>query len=233
MNSLQGLAMFMRFCISLFVFFCIASTLADATAVNKEAPTAVVSNLVPELSTSTITLSNQNNSLFSATPNSELWVKNTLGDDFYRFYTKKVKNKKRNASALKMDFNLVSVSNSVIKTDKLRNTYAEINNKHLEILDVPNIQFSDDIYQWSAANISIVELGSDYQQFVDDEILAGKTYKEFWDGEETTDFEDFVDDHFGFHDSALLRVLFVLACSLFAIIGYKLLPQLIEYINPD
>jgi hypothetical protein len=210
-----------------------ATGLTDGKPINKKTTSESFSKHAQESSAHSIDLPEQNESVFSAQFENELWIKTAFGEDFHHFYIQKVKNKKRKPNALKMDFDLGYLSKSTTKVDKSHNTYVEVNKTRIETLDVPDMQFADDIYPWNGANISIVKMGSDYQHYVDDEISAGQTYKEFWDGEETTEFEDFIDEHFGFHDSALIRYLVLLAGILFIIVAYIFKSRIMQLINPD
>ncbi|MES2502154.1 MAG: hypothetical protein V4545_06075 [Pseudomonadota bacterium] len=223
--------MFKRFALSFIMFCCSANCLANATALIKQVDDSALS--VQELTMPAIESPIQANAIFVAMPEHEFWIKNALGNDFYQFFTKKIINKKPKANSLKMDFNLGTLFQATTKADESNNSYVEINKTRIKTLDVPVIQFSDETYTWNAANLSLVKLGNDYQQFVNDEVLAGNTYKEFWDGVETTAFEDFVDEHFGFHDSALFRYLILLAGILLVISGYLLKPKLMQYLYPD
>lgn len=208
-----------------------ADSLAYAAAINKQADAGA-----PNDQESTITEIEppfEADAVFFATPENTSRIKHILGDDFYHYYTQKIINKKPKASALKMDFHLGTLFQATTKVDESNNSYVEINKTRIKSLDIPEIQFSDETYSWNPASLSVVKLSNDYKQFVNDEVVAGKTYKEFWDGEETTAFEDFVDEHFGFHDSALLRYLILLVGIFFLIMGYLLKPKLMQYIYPD
>ena len=162
-----------------------------------------------------------------------LWAKKEFGEDFYHFYTKKIQHKSNKINSLKMDFYLSPTFKVKSKSNKSDDKYVEIGDAPIEALTIPEpeTQFSDIGYEWNPANLTIVKISDDYQKFVDDEILAGQTYKEFWDGEETTEFEDFIDDHFSFHDSALMRVLIMLSGCLIALLSYKKWVEFIEYIQ--
>lgn len=208
-----------------------AINLANATPVIKQADEIELN--IQALTMPVIESPIQADSIQMAAPENTVWIKNVLGDNFYHYFTQKIINKKIQASSLKMDFHLSSLLQAITKADQSNNTFVEINKTRIKTLDVADMQFSDENYAWNPANLSMVKLGSDYQQFVNGEVSAGNTYKEFWDGEETTAFEDFVDEHFGFHDSALLRYLIVLGGVLLVIIGFMLKPKLIQYLNPD
>lgn len=208
-----------------------AINLANATPVIKQADEIELN--IQALTMPVIESPIQADSIQMAAPENTVWFKNVLGDNFYHYFTQKIINKKIQASSLKMDFHLSSLLQAITKADQSNNTFVEINKTRIKTLDVADMQFSDENYAWNPANLSMVKLGSDYQQFVNDEVSAGNTYKEFWDGEETTAFEDFVDEHFGFHDSALLRYLIVLGGVLLVIIGFMLKPKLIQYLYPD
>lgn len=208
-----------------------AGSLAYATAIGKQADDTTAS--VEELTIPSAEPPIQANATFFAMPENTLWIKHILGDDFYHYYTQKIINKKPKANSLRMDFHLGTLFQATTKVDELNNSYVEINKTRIKSLDVPDIQFSDEAYTWNPASLSIVKLSNDYKQFVNNEVLAGKTYKEFWDGVETTAFEDFVDEHFGFHDTALFRYLILLAGILILIVGFLLKPKLMQYLYPD
>ena len=213
------------------MFFSLAYNLANATPINKHAKDPELT--IPELTVPVVESPIQADSIQMAAPENALWIKNVLGEDFNHYFTQKIINKEIKANTLKMDFHLRSSFQAATKADQSNNTYVEINKTRIKTLDVADMQFSDDAYTWNPANLSMVKLGSDYQQFVNDEVSAGNTYREFWDGEETTAFEDFVDEHFGFHNSALLRYLIVLLGILMVIIGFILKPKVIQYLYPD
>lgn len=74
------------------------------------------------------------------------------------------------------------------------------------------------------------KLDNKYKQFENDELFAGKTYKEFWDAEETTALKDFVVEHFGVHDSALFRYSILLIAILMVALGFIVKPKLMQYL---
>ena len=223
--------MFKRFLLSYITLFCLAIHFANATAINKQADEIELN--IQALTIPVIESPIQADSIQMAVPESTVWIKKVLGENFYRYFNQKIINKKILASSLKMDFHLGALFQAVTKADQSNNTYVEINKTRIKTLDVADIQFSDETYAWNPANLSMVKLGSDYQQFVNDEVSAGNTYKEFWDGEETTALEDFVEEHFGFQDSPLLRYLILLTGILMVITGFMLKPKLIHYFYPD
>lgn len=223
--------MFKRFLLGYITFFCLAISLANATAINKQADDIELN--IQELTMPVIDSPIQTDSFQMTVPENTLWIKKVLGEHFYHYFTQKIINKKIKASSLKMDFRLGSLFQATTKADQANNTYVEINKTRIKTLDVAYIQFSDESYAWNPANLSMVKLGSDYQQFVNDEVSAGNTYKEFWDGEETTALEDFMDEHFGFHNSALLRYLILLIGILMIITGFMLKPKVIQYLYPE
>ena len=222
--------MFKRFLLGYIIFFCLAINLANATSINKQADDIELN--IQELTMPVIDSPIQTDSFQVTVPENTLWIKKVLGEHFQHF-TQKIINKKIKASSLKMDFRLGSLFQATTKADQANNTYVEVNKTRIKTLDVADIQFSDDSYAWNPANLSMVKLGSDYQQFVNDEVSAGNTYKEFWDGVETTALEDFMDEHFGFHNSALLRYLILLIGILMIITGFMLKPKVIQYLYPD
>ena len=208
-----------------------AINLANATPVIKQADEIELN--IQALTMPVIESPIQADSIQMAAPENTVWIKNVLGEHFYHYFTQKIINKKIQANSLKMDFHLSSLLQAITKADQSNNTFVEINKTRIKTLDVADMQFSDENYAWNPANLSMVKLGSDYQQFVNDEVSAGNTYKEFWDGEETTALEDFVDEHFGFHDSALLRYLILLVSILVVITGFMLKPKVMQYLHPD
>ena len=223
--------MFKRFLLGYIIFFCLAINLANATPINKQADDIELN--IQELTMPVIDSPIQTDSFQVTVPENTLWIKKVLGEHFHHYFTQKIINKKIKASSLKMDFRLGSLFQATTKADQANNTYVEINKTRIKTLDVADIQFSDENYAWNPANLSMVKLGSDYQQFVNNEVSAGNTYKEFWDGVETTALEDFMDEHFGFHNSALLRYLILLIGILMIITGFMLKPKVIQYLYPD
>lgn len=223
--------MFKRFFIGFIMLFYFANCLANATAIDKQVDTLALN--IQELISPAIDSTIQDSARVFAIPENESWIKNALGEDFYQFFAKKIINKKPAVNTLKMDFYLGTKFEASIKADESDNSLVEVNKTRIKTLDTPSIQFSDAAYTWNPANVSLVKLGKDYQQFVDDEVLAGKSYKEFWDGTETTAFDDFVDENFGFHDSALLRYLILLTGILLMVVGYLTKPVVIKYLYPD
>ena len=217
------------------MLFYLAINLANATAINQQPgrQTEDYELTVHEITTPVIESPAQVDLFQIALPESTLWIKNALGEDFNHYFTQKIINKKIKADALKMDFRLVSSYQKITKTDQSNKAFVETNKTQSQPLDVTDIQFSDESYVWNPANLTMVKLGSDYQRFVNDEVSAGKTYKEFWDGEETTALEDFVDEHFGLHESALVRYLIFLAGILIVIFCFMLKPKVIQFLYPD
>ena len=223
--------MFKRFLLSYITLFCLAINLANATPINKQADDIELN--IQALTMTVLDSPIQTDSFQMTVPENTVWIKSVLGEHFYHYFNQKIINKKIQASSLKMDFHLSPLFQATTKADQANNTYVEINKTRIKTLDVADIQFSDENYAWNPANLSMVKLGSDYQQFVNDEVSSGNTYKEFWDGVETTALEDFMDEHFGFHNSALMRYLILLVGILMVIIGFMLKPKVIQYLYPD
>lgn len=215
--------------IGLMMFFCLASCLANTSPAKQQENDKAFS--APELNTADIQPPTQADALFLPTHENDLWAKNALGEDFHQFFIKKIKNKKTKYNALKMDYHLSAAFKVTNKADQSHNSYIEIDNAHIETLDAPEIQFSDDAYQWNPANVSIMKLGQDYQLFVDDEVSTGQLYKGFWDGEETTAFEDFIDEYFSFHTAALIRYLILLVGIFFVIAAYLLREKIMAHMR--
>lgn len=178
--------------------------------------------------------SSQTNTFFPFDSNQGLWIQENLGDDFYHYYVKKIVKKPLNKISLKLDYGLTlkptSASTSTLVIDSKNSARNNVLVNHtIQALESPKISFSDDNLQWNPADIAMIELGDDYQKFVDDEINSGHTYKEFWDGVETTALEDFVDEHFGFHDNALIRALILMALFLVTVIAFAKRAELADF----
>ena len=223
--------MFKRFLLGYITFFCLAINLANATAINKQADDIELN--IQELTMPVIDSPIQTDSFQMTVPENTLWIKKVLGEHFYHYFTQKIINKKIKASSLKMDFRLGSLFQATTKADQANNTYVEINKTRIKTLDVADIQFSDESYAWNPANISMVKLGSDYQQFVNDEDSAENTYKEFLSGEESNSFKGFIDEHFDYRESGLLPYLILLFGILILVTGFMLKPKVIQYLYPD
>ena len=79
----------------------------------------------------------------------------------------------------------------------------------------------------------MTKIDNKYKKFEYDEVTAGKTYIEFWDGLETTALKDFVDEHFGVQDSALFRYFILLITILMVALSFIIKPKLMQYLYPD
>ena len=174
------------------------------------------------------------NSLFPAHSNQKLWIQENLGDDFYSFFSQKIVRKSSNIESLQLEYFLkpeqtfIQVSN---QSGNVKNSIISNADPHnsIQALEATQISFSEDGLEWNSSDIAIVNLGNDYQKFIDDEVLANRTYREFWDGVETTQLEDFIDDHFAFHDNALIRMLIMLGLFLLAVLAIAERAELADY----
>lgn len=174
--------------------------------------------------------------LFSTESNHATWIQEKLGEDFYHFYAKKVIKKPSSKNSLQFEYFL----NPELKSNNTSNQFIKISTganaaevTSIQALKSSKISFSEDSMEWNPADIAIINLGEDYQKYIDDEISAGHTYREFWDGVETTEFEDFIDEHFGFHDNALLRYLAMLGILLVAILMVAKRAELADFIMSE
>ena len=209
----------------------IAAPINQATPVNQATPDIAGDVSIQPVLPPTTAPFNHTNVYFLPQSENELWVKKNLGNDFYQFYTQKIKKKALKKPLLKLDYYLNLGAIKAKKFNLPANKDSAAENMQLKTLAVPKMHFADNEYECNPANISIVEMGDDYTAFINDEVSAGKTYKEFWDGEETTQLDGFIDEHFSFHDSALIRVLImlviILGTCLITVLGYK------KYTQPD
>jgi len=231
--------MLKHYLLSLTMVLCFSLNIANATSINSPAQkSGNDSDASDDQQSTTAQLSSD--SPFNLSPSgNEAWIKQKLGNDFYTFYDKKTKNKPSEKASLKIDYYLnasskVNTSSKInVEKNQLLNLPAIVKINLLPNFSTPAMRFSDDELEWNPADITIIELSDDYKKFVDDEVLAGKTYREFWDGEETTEFEDFIDEHFGFHDNALFRALIVLAGFLALVLTYAYRAKLAALISPE
>ena len=180
----------------------------------------------------------QTSNSYPANSNQGLWIQENLGSDFYDFYASKVVKKTSNQKSLQLAYFLKPGFASAGLSNQSASAKNDINNNvfsanSIQALESSKISFSEDGIEWNPTDLAIVSLGSDYQKFIDDEITAGHTYKEFWDGVETTEFEDFIDEHFGFHDNALLRYLIMLSILLIAILAIAKRAEIADFVMAE
>ncbi|MES2579073.1 MAG: hypothetical protein V4552_00890 [Pseudomonadota bacterium] len=212
---------------------CFSLNIANATAINEPSQKSFNDFDISDAQVVSTQQLSPNSPFYLSLSENEAWIQQKLGNDFYSFYDKKIKNKLSKKSSLKLDYYLNGSSTINIKNSQI--SKLPVIDKSIQPFDfsAPFMRFSDDELQWNPAEIAIVKMGDDYKKFVDDEVLAGQTYKEFWDGVETSAFEDFIDEHFAFHDNALFRVLIMLAGFLVLTIIYASRARLAALISPE